>query len=447
MTSINVHRSSEFMARCLVLFLFLGGACAMTWQQAANPKAYTVCASGCDYTAIQAALDDAAFQAGSVIQVKDAVHTEADIVLRVDATIQGNGAEQTIVQAHEQPKGVKLRVFDIEQGVTAVIRDMTIRHGNPTKTPQDGGGIRNLGSLRLENVVVSDNSGSAGGGVSNEGELTMLNTTIAHNEARGGASGIECQTGGGMKILTGSVTMINSTIRDNRARGKGGGVHLACKGKLTMINSTVSGNYSVQNGGGVYVDGVANFFHSTISNNTAKSGGGVYLDGSREQGFVHGLMNYKNTLIAGNVAEIPNFGITDCAIGDTGSLGISQGNFVGDGTCNPAFSGDPLLAPLSAPLALTAAESDQTYAPLMVHALLPGSPLIDAVSKGACGLKTDQRGLSRPQGKGCDIGAYEMEQRSAFGNPYLVLIIVAGVVLALMALGAIAWRRTRKSQV
>jgi len=43
-----------------------------------------------------------------------------------------------------------------------------------------------------------------------------------------------------------------------------------------------------------------------------------------------------------------------------------------------------------------------------------GSPLIDAIplascqADGASGISTDQRGVSRPQGNGCDIGAVEV---------------------------------------
>ena len=46
----------------------------------------------------------------------------------------------------------------------------------------------------------------------------------------------------------------------------------------------------------------------------------------------------------------------------------------------------------------------------MTHALLPGSPAIDAVPLASCTVSTDQRGESRPQGAACDIGAFELVQ-------------------------------------
>jgi hypothetical protein len=46
------------------------------------------------------------------------------------------------------------------------------------------------------------------------------------------------------------------------------------------------------------------------------------------------------------------------------------------------------------------------------NALLPGSLAIDAIPPAACliagvTITTDQRGIKRPQGSACDIGAYE----------------------------------------
>src|SRR3970282_626777 len=45
--------------------------------------------------------------------------------------------------------------------------------------------------------------------------------------------------------------------------------------------------------------------------------------------------------------------------------------------------------------------------PPQTHALLAGSPAIDAGSPDCPPPATDQRGVARPQGPACDIGAYE----------------------------------------
>jgi hypothetical protein len=77
-------------------------------------------------------------------------------------------------------------------------------------------------------------------------------------------------------------------------------------------------------------------------------------------------------------------------------------NLVADATCGvpaPASSdlivADAMLGPLADNGGLT-----------LTHALLPGSPALDAANNGACPA-TDQRGVARPQGAGCDIGSFE----------------------------------------
>jgi hypothetical protein len=46
--------------------------------------------------------------------------------------------------------------------------------------------------------------------------------------------------------------------------------------------------------------------------------------------------------------------------------------------------------------------------PTLTHALLAGSPAIDAGDNAVCPV-TDQRGVTRPQGTACDVGSYEYE--------------------------------------
>jgi pectin methylesterase-like acyl-CoA thioesterase len=49
----------------------------------------TVCAQGCDFTSLKAALKAESTTAGLVISLEDAVHTEAGIIVNKDVTIQG----------------------------------------------------------------------------------------------------------------------------------------------------------------------------------------------------------------------------------------------------------------------------------------------------------------------------------------------------------------------
>jgi hypothetical protein len=162
----------------------------------------TVCATGCDFTTIQAAIDAESTAAGAIIGVADAVHTERNIQLTKHVIIQGRGALQTIVQAHVKPGEATGRVFYAARGITATLQAMTIRHGNPKGSSQAGGGILNGGTVTLHRVVVSDNHGSAGGGILKDGTLPLINSTARSNHARGGSdSYLECKTGGGIKDL------------------------------------------------------------------------------------------------------------------------------------------------------------------------------------------------------------------------------------------------------
>ena len=80
-------------------------------------------------------------------------------------------------------------------------------------------------------------------------------------------------------------------------------------------------------------------------------------------------------------------------------------NLVQDPTdCNLVGALDHTITgrdPVLGPLAQNPPGETQT------HALLRGSPAIDAIPPGSCVVSTDQRGVDRPFGEGCDIGAYE----------------------------------------
>ncbi len=172
----------------------------------AHADTITVCASGCDYTTIQTAINAASTNNGDTINVTAATHTEAGIVVNKSVTITGEGASSTIVQAHTSEGAASDRVFAIDGGATVTIQDMTIRHGKTTGSPAQGGGVYNSGALTLQRVTVIANlangdlgapGGAAeGGGVYNDGSLTVLNSTISDNTAQGGNGGSSGADGG-----------------------------------------------------------------------------------------------------------------------------------------------------------------------------------------------------------------------------------------------------------
>jgi CSLREA domain-containing protein len=259
---------------------------------------------------------------------------------------------------------------------------------------EEGGGIHNSGILELTDSTVSGNSAntSSGGGIYNFDDnydsdtLTLTNSTVSNNTA--------VQSGGGIYTYLGILELTNSTVSGNSANTSSGGGIYSNYGTLTLTNSTVSGNSAnTSSGGGIYNSGFLILQKSTVSDNSADSGGGI---------FDYNPSDVYGSIIAQNTANTA----PDCfdTIGP-----MSHGyNLVGDGTGCSGFGmpGDqvgtgvspinPLLGPLG-----------DNGGPTFTHALLMGSPAIDA---GTCGYYpgTDQRGVARPQGAGCDIGAYEV---------------------------------------
>jgi CSLREA domain-containing protein len=329
------------------------------------------------------------------------------------------------------------RVFDIRKaGAKVTIQGVTIRRG---ATWGEGGGIRNAGTLTLTSTIVTSNTAlSHGAGIYNARDaiVTLTDSTVSSNLGAG--------FGGGIYNL-GTVNLTNSTVVENYCNygtGAGGGIY--DWGTVNLTNSTVSGNWAGGDGGGIYVrDGsTLNSFHSTISDNLSDvAGGGVYNLGtavlvnttvsgnsavvdSRDAGIVaevSGVMTLVNCTVtdhaigivglkqfAFNVEEttlwlvntiVAGNSVTDC-LNHVGQVASGGHNVDSDNTCNLTAPGDiPGINPLLGPL-------KDNGGPTFTHALLAGSPAIDAANDASCP-PLDQRGFARPFGQGCDIGAYE----------------------------------------
>jgi len=316
-------------------------------------------------------------------------------------------------------------------GGTATLTNSTVS-GN---TANYGGGIFNLNTATLTNVTVSGNtaSSSSGGGIYNAGgtaTLTLTDSTVSGNSAEfGGGGGI--RNSGGTATLTNSTvngntadfgggifnldtaTLTNVTVSGNTATNCGGGIHNE-GGTATLANVTVSGNAAIQRGGGIcnYL-ATATLINSTVSGNTAiNEGGGIYNSGPATLTLTNGTVAGNGAGLGGGIYNgIGDVYLTNTIVADSLSGGgcsgpgliTSQGhNLASDGSCGLTGTGDlPNADPVLGPLA-------NNGGPTKTHALLPGSPAIDA---GAACPATDQRGVTRPQGGACDIGAYELTKQ------------------------------------
>jgi predicted outer membrane repeat protein len=450
-----MNKTTHRFTKGLHLFVFaalLMVALGLSPPPVAHAATHTVCgAVGCDFTTIQAAIDDAGTVNGDTISITDATHTEEGITVYRDLTIQGQGQATTTVQAHAARGAATDRVFHIASGSTVTIKDMTIRHGNLAR---DGGGIYNEGTLTLENVTVKDNDADdEGGGIYNEedADLTLTDCTVSGNTADSGGgiynydgvlaltnctvSGNEATGSGGWgggicndsEADQGS-TLTNCTVSDNKATGtdgNGGGIYHY--GDLTLTNCTVSGNEANDDGGGIYSTEDITLTNCTVTDNTADAdndgdgdGGGIYRESY--------AVNLKNTILAGNTDPTSD---PDC-YGTLTSYGynliqtVSANCTIGGDTTGNIIGQAPNLGPLQ-----------DNGGPTETHALLLNSPALDAIPEEAGGdyngaPGTDQRGLTRPQGDSCDIGAFEAEPPPPPPEP------VGGVVVPVNKLGLLA---------
>jgi predicted outer membrane repeat protein len=232
----------------------------------------------------------------------------------------------------------------------------------------------------LTNVIFVDNKATrAGGGMDNMNNSapTLIGVTFQSNTVPGGV-------GGGMANILSNPSLTNVTFTGNSAEWGGGMAN--GHSSPTITNATFQGNSVDTFGGAISNQGYSNpvLTNVTISGNTAVTyGGGIYSDS------VNGNVTTRNSILYGNSGgEIYN------TVGNANvTYSIVQGGYPGTGNLNA----NPLLGTLQ-----NNGGSTQTMA------LLPGSPAIDAGDAAACPA-TDQRGVLRPQGSGCDIGAFEAE--------------------------------------
>jgi predicted outer membrane repeat protein len=228
------------------------------------------------------------------------------------------------------------------------------------------------GDLSVKQSTFFQNTApTKGGAISGGGELHIEDSTFSENSTGGDGGGL-CSWG--------HLIVENSTFDGNVAEGEGGGVHHSpgiLDSPIEITNSTISSNQA-HIGGGVLVGGPATLTHCTIVLNEAEEGAGIYQEMKS--------LEIHNSIVALNTVD-------DCRILPSVFSALGQ-NINSDGSCPGFITADPILAPL-----VDNGGSTQT------HALLVGSPAVDAIS-GTC-IPMDQRSQSRPDGPACDIGAYE----------------------------------------
>jgi hypothetical protein len=302
--------------------------------------------------------------------------TTGPLAVNKSATISGPGANVlAIMRSQAAPAFRILNVGPMSPGVPpqVAIEGLTITNGSAVNG--DGGGIF----------------------IDRRSTLTLNNSAIRGNSA--------FNRGGGVFNNAGILAVNSSTISGNSANRQGGGIcNFAESGVLAVAtlgvnNSTVSGN-SAPEGGAIYNTGspriskTANLAinNSTISGNSAQYGGGIFNNNSG-----------ATLMIAGTILKTGPSGpnISSRAGATVTSLGYNLSNDNGNGDLNgpgDRINTDPMLGPLQ-----------NNGGPTFTHALLPGSPAIDAGDPEFTGSSYDQRGCPflRVFNGRIDIGSFE----------------------------------------
>ncbi len=374
----------------------------------------------------------AAAAAGDTINfsVPTVTLTSAELLIDKNLRIFG-GAGVTVTRQDGSPD---FRIFQVAAGAEVEFRNLTISNGRSGS----GAGVNNHGSLLVSDSAIRNNqcigSGNASGcGMLNNstGVLTLSNTsvhansTVATAQNRGGgiynaggqlalassavyentlASGASNFGAGIGTSPTGLVEIFESRIADNQSAGTqavgvgvfnqstmiirrstvsgniaessganlGAGIFNETGASLTVDNSTLSRNRSpirppnrANGGAGLFNDGGGRvvLIASTITANEANSdtgrGGGTHSDG---------LLIVSNSLIDGNSSTNgpSDIGANLISAGHN-LLGNNAGVTISGISTGNQFNVQELVSPLGS-----------WGGPLSTHALLPGSPAINA---------------------------------------------------------------------
>lgn len=314
--------------------------------------------------------------------------------------VAGPGADKLIIR--RPATAASFGLMQLFAGADVTLSGLTLTGG--------GGGIANLGNLRVDRCIISGNSASTYGGILNNGTLVVTHSTISGNTSSDGV-------GGGIYNLGGrTLSVFDSTISGNSSKNGGAGISIVSGSTAMIANSTVSGNTAGSSGAGILNGGFLNVINSTITGNSGTGqGGGIATS-------IGSSLTLANSIIAGNTArtspDIETYSSSN-RISSNGAnfIGTVAGAFGITSTDKTFASTVTTLPQLLAPLA-------NNGGPTLTHALVDRSPAINAGNNTSIPLDIidldgntnttepapyDQRGSGfvRVIGTTVDIGAWE----------------------------------------
>jgi len=359
-----------------------------------------------------------------------------------DLTVNGNG--------HTIDGGGTVKILDSDGPANLTINDLTVVNGTDTND-SDGGGIEGEATVTVNRSTFRDNHADQDeGGAVDADNIRVTDTTFEGNTAsdQGGAlkseedgpgtgtidvdpsvfTGNHAGSDGGAIDSDEALTITNSTFSENASDGDGGAVDTSDEAAaLTVTGSTFAGNTATEDGSAMEAEGVVNVTNSTITANQTTA-----TDGTTDGGAINsevGDVTLTYVTMAGNIA---NAGVAedvrafDNSIEPAGPGTLTSfGTVIAGAQCdlNGGTTSSSYSYETGSSCGFTGTGDTQNGADPLLGALgdnggptptmLPqsGSPLIDAIPVAACDptVTVDQRGVTRPQQNGCDIGAVEVE--------------------------------------
>jgi len=336
--------------------------------------------------------------------------------------------------------------------------DLTISNASIDGNQADvGGGILSNGNLTitLNDVTLSQNTATSQGGAL----YCNTNTTLQVSDSLFILN--QSPLGAGILSTGGTLSFSGTTLSSNTATSFGGALY-ALNASVSMEDVAMAGNFASW-GAAIFMQGFPtaslSLSRATLSNNTATDatiaeGGGIYLDGTSSTATLSNVtiannqatgagtafgggitlsqasVTLNNVTIAGNSATTDGGGLS-LVNGATASIqnSILSGNAAASGPdCSGSLTSldynliqDDSGCTLSGSTDHTIIGEDPQLGPLQNNggayntmALATTSPAVNAGnpstpgSGGASCAATDERGVSRPQGSACDIGAFEL---------------------------------------
>lgn len=340
------------------------------------------------------------------------------IVVDKSITILGNGIDESVIngKGNVGGEGGQNRILKLTGGNVRIAgigftggvdgEDENLKDCDPCYTinANGGGAIYNAGAtLTLDEVAfVANGTTSAqpvGGAISNSGNLDMEDVIFEDDGAA---------YGGGLFARGGTVTANRVTFQgDGPDAFDGGAVFLYGDAAASLANTTiVESGWPSSFGGGIDNDeGSLTLTNDTLSGN---------IRGSLETD-VGSITRVQNTILGSGFSDSVDF---DClaagkenAAGTTTAKAITEdlgNNIDQDGACGLDAAGDHSGVDPK----LVAPSENGGFVP--TQALIHGSPALEGANAAACPA-TDARGVLRPQGSVCDIGAFEAQLIGAPG--------------------------------